>query len=90
MSLHQSSLKEFFDLGFATKDYADQASLKKLVVDVADSKGKVTTHTLATTRTRYNQDKTLFVSFESLPLDMPREEVKAQLQSCLAQYGEVV
>ena len=90
VSLQQSPLKDFFDLGFLTKEDADQAAEEVFTVEVTDHKGKITKTTLPTTRTRFNKDTTLFISFEALPLDMSREEVESQLKNGLAKYDVIV
>lgn len=90
MSLHQSLMKDFFDLGFLCKVDADQAAEETFTLEITDPKGKKTQKVLPTTRTQFNQDTTLFMSFEALPLDMIRGEVGTQLKDGLAKYGDIV
>ncbi|KAJ9056605.1 hypothetical protein DSO57_1031290 [Entomophthora muscae] len=59
-------------------------------LEITDPKGKKTQTVLPITCTRFNQDTTLFMSFEALPLDMPREEVEPQLREGLSKYGEIL
>lgn len=72
--------KGYFDLGFKTKEEADEAAKVTLVVE-----GRP----VFTTRTRLPGDETLFISFDLLPTDVAREETCENLIMGLASYGEV-
>lgn len=89
ISLHLNPLKDFFDLGFMDKDDADQAAKVALTVQVTDARGNTTPKSLLTTRTRHNKEETIFISFDTLPLDAPRARVEAELKTGLARYGRI-
>lgn len=90
VAVQQGPLKDFFDLGFETKEEADEAATLTLRAKVTSPNGKTQEVIIPTTRTRYNLDESLFISFDGLPMDMKREKVKKSLLEGLEKYGEIV
>lgn len=73
-------LKGFFDLGFATQDEAVAAAGVSLTLDNCH---------IPTQLTRYHQDSLLFVSFEALPTNIPKDKVIKLISDGISEYGVV-
>lgn len=85
VSIDPKYLKGTIDVGFKTKDDADEASTNDFIVKL----GGIDQH-IATTRTRYHADEHTFIAFEGLPMDVEREEIQLALEEGLASYGEII
>ena len=81
MSIDTKLVKGFIDVGFKNSTLADSAAVVKMVVE-----DKV----IPITRTRFSGDENLFISFDSLPTTMGREELIEGLGKGLAEYGEII
>lgn len=77
--------KGYIDVGFRTASEADAAAIKPFVVKISGLDQYI-----PVTRTRYNKDNCIFLSFENLPSRFLRKEVEDALQEGLRTYGEVV
>lgn len=81
VSIDTKFLKGFIDLGFQTKDEADDAALVQLIIK---------NQKIPVIRTRYSGDQNIFITIDQIPTNYPRKWIIQQLESGLSGYGEVL
>ncbi|KAI0225446.1 hypothetical protein L0F63_001138, partial [Massospora cicadina] len=74
----------WINIGFEIADEADATA--KVCVEIALPKGK---KIVCTAHTRWNKEKTLFISFNSLPTNLPYKVIEEELHKGLVAYGEI-